>query len=91
MSRSIELHCRVELTTEHVDTLHLLGNIQYGYGVFVQRGYLAEDGTWIVQRGGAVAAADAPGTVVPPTMIEGSGVTLRAFHVPVAAEQGPPK
>jgi CubicO group peptidase (beta-lactamase class C family) len=47
---------RAEVTAEQVDTLFFVGNMHYGYGVFVERGYLTLDGEWyelpVWQHGG---------------------------------------
>jgi CubicO group peptidase (beta-lactamase class C family) len=37
---------RAEMTSEQVDTLMMAGNQYYGYGMFVERGYLTGDGTY---------------------------------------------
>jgi CubicO group peptidase (beta-lactamase class C family) len=37
---------RAELMAEQVDTLYLVGNMHYGYGLFVHRGFLTMDGAW---------------------------------------------
>ena len=37
---------RGEITTEQVDTLYQEGTMHYGFGMFVERGYLTHDGTW---------------------------------------------
>ncbi len=37
---------REEITTEQVDTLYQSGTYHYGYGMFVGRGHLTNDGTW---------------------------------------------
>jgi len=37
---------RAEISSEQVDTLYLVGNMHYGYGLFVERGYLTLDGEW---------------------------------------------
>ncbi len=37
---------REQLTEEQIDTLYLVGNMHYGFGMFVWRGYLTGDGTW---------------------------------------------
>lgn len=37
---------REELSKEQVDTLYFVGNMHYGFGLFVSRGYLALDSTW---------------------------------------------
>jgi len=47
---------RAEITTEHMDTLFEAGNLKYGFGMFLQQGYVAEDGAFyetpIWQHGG---------------------------------------
>jgi hypothetical protein len=47
---------RALLPQEHVDTLYQAGTQFYGYGLFVERGYLARDGSWyetpVWQHGG---------------------------------------
>jgi CubicO group peptidase (beta-lactamase class C family) len=37
---------RAELESAQVDTRYLVGNMHYGYGLFVERGYLTNDKTW---------------------------------------------
>jgi len=37
---------RSEITAEQVDTLYGEGTMSYGYGMFVERGYGTQDGTW---------------------------------------------
>lgn len=41
---------RSEITSEQVDTGFLNGNLHYGYGMFVWRGYLTKEGTWYPVR-----------------------------------------
>lgn len=41
---------RGEITSEQVDTGFLSGNMHYGYGMFVWRGYLTNDDTWYPVR-----------------------------------------
>lgn len=41
---------RSEITSEQVDTGFVSGNLHYGYGMFVWRGYLTEDETWYPVR-----------------------------------------
>ena len=37
---------RAQITTAHVDTLYGAGSMSYGYGMFVETGYMAKDGRW---------------------------------------------
>ncbi len=37
---------REQLTSPQADTLYLVGNHRYGYGIFVDTGYYSLDGTW---------------------------------------------
>ena len=37
---------RQTITEEQVDTLYQSGTMHYGFGMFVERGYLTENGTW---------------------------------------------
>jgi CubicO group peptidase (beta-lactamase class C family) len=41
---------REEITSEQVDTGFVSGNLHYGYGMFVWRGYLTNDETWYPVR-----------------------------------------
>jgi len=37
---------REKMVEEQVDTLYGMGTVHYGYGIFVERGYLSEAGEW---------------------------------------------